>query len=146
MQSKLRKTVFVFLATMCLTVVSIPVSATNVTSDFPENVVVPKYIALDELFASLTISATGNANCTGKALLTSGYTGVLTMVLQQSTNGRDWSEVETWTGSGIGRISLNKSIFVTSGYQYRVLVTVEITTSNGVFVEDSTEYSAIAKY
>ena len=68
-----------------------------------------------------------------------GYDSEITLALQKSTNGRTWSNVASWTGSGSEK--LTKSRFVTSGYDYRCKLTVKVYNSSGNYVTTYTQYS-----
>ena len=92
----------------------------------------------------LTISSNGNASCLGDVSMKAGYDSEITLALQKSTNGRTWSNVASWTGSGSEK--LTKSRFVTSGYDYRCKLTVKVYNSSGNYVTTYTQYSDTISY
>ena len=143
---KIRKTVATALSLLCLVAALSPAYAVGTTEDTPQGVIEPRYTGLSQLWASLSIDSNGTASCLGKAIIRSGYTGDLTVVLQKSTNGEDWTEVETWDLSGTGSLLLSESISVSRGYQYQVVTIVDVFTSGGSFVEDSEIASRVVDF
>ena len=143
---KIRKTVATALSLLCLVAALSPAYAVGIAEDTPQGVIEPRYTGLDQLLTSLSISSGGTASCLGKATLYPGYTGDLTVVLQKSTNGEDWTEVETWDLSGTGSLFLSESISVSRGYQYQVVTSVDVFTSGGSFVEDSEVASSVVDF
>ena len=146
MKTKIRKATSVLLSLVCLTAALSPASAVNVAEDTPQEVIEPRYTGLVQLLTSLDISPSGTASCMGKATIRSGYTGDLTVILQRSTDGRNWNNVATWTASGSGSVVISRSITVVSGYQYQVVSSIDISTNSGSFVEDSEIASRVVEY
>jgi hypothetical protein len=97
------------------------------------------------LSASVVINSDGKALCSSSAIVSSGYTGTLTMNLQRSTDEKTWTTIHTWTASGSGALTLDKYRYVTSGYSYRVKATFS-TYSGGSLVGTATANSPVQTY
>ena len=104
----------------------------------------PREIGIAKMDCRLEISSNGNASCLGDVSMKAGYDSEITLALQKSTNGRNWSNVASWTGSGSD--TLTKSRFVTSGYDYRCKLTVKVYNSAGKYVTTYTQYSDTISY
>lgn len=74
------------------------------------------------------------------------YTADLIMELQHSSNGRDWDTVKSWDTSADGLVSLEKNLYVSPGYSYRIYATADVYTSSGTFVESAPTMSLIVDY
>ena len=147
MKKSICKTVsLVLLVVMCVSVASLPASAKGMSQSLISSDITPKYTGLANIVSLLTISPSGVADCRGEVSIRPNYTGDLTMVLERSTNGSSWSRVKTWNTSGSGKVSLSETYQVTSGYQYRISLTVDVYDKNGVFIEDCEKLSVIACY
>jgi hypothetical protein len=105
-----------------------------------QRVIAPMFTYISEIGAALKISS-GTAICTGTLLITKNYSSVMTMTLQRSSNGTTWTSVTTpWTQSysSSGDFAFEKRYSpITSGYTYRVQVTVNV----GGGLETVTTYS-----
>ncbi|BDF68692.1 hypothetical protein CE91St43_26640 [Oscillospiraceae bacterium] len=106
----------------------------------------PRYTGLYSLTVSLDIAAGGASTSYGYALLRSGYTADMTLTLQRSSNGYSWSSVKEWTSSGSGTISLDKTYYITSGYDYRAKCSLVVYDSSNSIVDNVTKYSATVSY
>ena len=104
----------------------------------------PREIGIAKMNCQLDISSGGNASCFGDVSMSAGYDSEIILALQKSTNGRNWSNVASWTGSGSD--TLTKSSFVTSGYDYRCKLTVKVYNSAGKYVTTYTQYSDTISY
>ena len=112
-----------------------------------ENPIQPYYIRILHLNPSLTISSAGYADCHGQVDLDqTSDSATLTMELQRSNNGSDWETIKDWTASGKVTVVLDKGRYVTSGYTYRIHLTVQVYTSSGRLVESVTDNSFTVKY
>lgn len=106
-----------------------------------------RYNQIDYFTIEFTISPTGSASCyslVGTKL--SSYNIALNMQLQRSSNGRTWSTVHEWSTSGTQTSHLDKTYYVSSGYDYRIHVTTTVTNSSGRVVETATRDSSIVSY
>ena len=101
-------------------------------------------IGIVKMDCRLDISPSGNADCFGRVSMASGYDSEVTLALQRRTSGRPWSDVTSWTDSGTS--TLSESRYVTSGYDYRCELTVDVYSSSGKHVATYTEYSDIVPY
>lgn len=104
----------------------------------------PRKTGVRQLDCVLDISSIGNAQCVCRVSMADGYDSDFTLTLQRSTNGRTWSKVINWTGSGSG--TLAETRFVTSGFDYRCELTVKVYNSSGKQVATYTEYSDTITY
>ena len=103
----------------------------------------PYYDATARITASLSISTSGLASCSGAITLSdSSCSASLTMKLQQYTSS-GWSTIETWSTSNSTRLS--KTRYVTSGYYYRVVTSANVYNSSGKYVE-SPSATSTSKY
>lgn len=107
----------------------------------------PRFDHLSRISASLTFSSLGRANCGGSFTTYDEYDSSMTMVLQR-LEGTRWVDVKDWSESfsGSGVKVLDKGYYVSSGYSYRVSVTVNILDSNGNSIETVTCDSPIKEY
>jgi hypothetical protein len=105
-----------------------------------QSVITPMFTYISAMGAALKISS-GTAICTGTLTINKNYSSVMTMTLQRSSNGTTWTSVTTpWTQSypSSGDFTLEKRYSpLTSGYTYRVKVTVNV----GGGLETATTYS-----
>lgn len=122
-----------------MTTLSMSVAAEGVS-------VQPRLTAVVDMQAGLSMTSGGRADCTGRVEFENGYSGNLTVKLQRSTNQVIWTDVKTWTASGSDTVGLDKSYYVSSGYYYRVEVTVDAYNAAGVFIETVSAYSSKIKY
>ena len=128
-----------------LLMLSLFVPAAHATND-ERMVIQPKYAGISRLSAVFSISAAGKSSCGSEVKLSnSTYSVELTMELQQK-NGNSWETIKTWTTSGSGTVSLDKSWYVTSGSTYRIHTTAAVYNSAGRLVEAPTVDSASQKY
>ena len=104
----------------------------------------PCEIGIATLNCRLDISSSGKARCLGEVTVKAGYDAEVTLALQRRTSGRPWSDVTSWTDSGTS--TLSESRYVTSGYDYRCELTVDVYSSSGKHVAPYTEYSDIVPY
>ena len=122
---------------------TLPAQAVEILPNEPV-MVQPREIGIAKMDCRLEISSNGNASCLGDVSMKAGYDSEITLALQKSTNGRTWSNVASWTGSGSD--TLTKSRFVTSGYDYRCKLTVKVYNSSGNYVTTYTQYSDTISY
>lgn len=95
-----------------------------------ERVDATRYTGISSCFASLTISNWGKCSCCSFADCNSGYSASLTMELKRGS-----TTIKTWTTSGSGMVTLDKTYYVVSGYTYQVVATIEVKDSHGVVVD-----------
>lgn len=115
--------------------------------DMNENEIQPRYTILRNFVADLDIGSSGLASVYSSVDAQNDvYTLSLEMELQRSTNGRTWSGVKSWSASQTGHISLDKTIYVSSGYSYRIHATATISNSSGRVVETATTDSSTIRY
>lgn len=108
------------------------------------SIVQPRYTGIRDITCKLSISSDGNASCLGRVKLDIGYDSEFTLALQRRTSGRPWSDVTSWTDSGTS--TLSESRYVTSGYDYRCELTVDVYSSSGKHVATYTKHSDIVPY
>lgn len=112
----------------------------------PQGGITPMWTNIDALGAGLTFGALGKANCSASLELSNtSDTGTLYMYLQRIVNGK-WEDVYSWSTSGSIYVSLEKTFYVTSGYNYRVHVVGYVYSSSGQFKEVGSQESLTVYY
>lgn len=89
-----------------------------------------RYTGAFDCFAGLAISSWGKASCSSFVDCKTGYSASLTMELKRGS-----TTIKTWTTSGSGMVTLDKTYYVVSGYTYQVVATIEVKDSHGVVVD-----------
>lgn len=103
--------------------------------------VTPRYVNIMYFNASCGINSSGKASCYSFVeTANTSYKIYLNIELQRYKDGY-WSSIKSWTGSGTGEVTMDKSWYVTSGYYYRTAATATVYTSGGSYVEMVTIYS-----
>lgn len=112
-----------------------------------DNVAVqPRYFRIGTYSVKLDINSSGKSTCYCKVKSNTSTDSVeLTMELQR-LKGEDWSTIKTWTGSGTWFATLDKTWYVTSGYEYQLKITAEVYDSTGSLRETQVEYSCSVDY
>lgn len=101
----------------------------------------PRYTGISSLSASLTISTAGKAECSGKAIVRSGYTADVKVELKQ-----DGTTIKTWTNSGSGTVSAGGTYYVESGHNYIVTTTATVYDSSSHIIETPSKDSVGKSY
>ena len=104
----------------------------------------PYYVGFADMTAHLSISGSGKATCTSVCAARNGYTVDLTIELEQKS-GNTWETIRTWSEEGT-KISFEKSIYVVSGYDYRLKASADVHNSNGTLIESPVAYSNEVSY
>ena len=104
-----------------------------------------RYTAIQRISAILTIDRWGKAGCVATVILDDGYTADETMELQQDYVNR-WLTIKSWSDSGGPIVEMLETYYVESGYDYQVVVTVDVYDSNGRFVESDSAVSETLSY
>lgn len=99
----------------------------------------------DLLSSTISVKSLGRAVCTSTALIDSSYQNQLVMTLQKSNNGKDWTNIKSWNGvnpelTGDVSICLENSYYLTKGYTYRLITTINVYNGNRL-LESSGMYS-----
>ena len=103
-----------------------------------------QYIGTDSFTASLAISSSGLASCSGTITLAySSYSADMSLELQRSSGGA-WHPVKSWSASNV--TSMHKSYYVTHGYYYRVVASATVYDAYGYYVESLTATSPTVYY
>ena len=110
------------------------------------SIIAPYYEGLYHTYSSLTISDIGLTECVGKASLKGGYSGEITVTLQQSSDRVTWTGIKDWTDSGLYALSVSENYFVATGYYYRLKITVKVYDGSSNLVETVPAYSSIKYY
>ena len=131
---------------LCLLVLVSPLIPTASAAMYDEGIQL-HYSRILGIDVGLDISSSGRADCYGQVALDSiSDTADLTMELQRSNGGNSWRTIKTWSTSGSDTVTLDKDWYVTSGYTYRVHVTVNVYTSSGNLAETESENSLTVNY
>jgi hypothetical protein len=149
----MRKILRIALVILLAFVIAVPVGAVdNVGAEqsvaAPDGVVRPMYIAIGVLTAGLTINGWGLATCSGTVCPNNNtYTSYLTVGLLRSNGDGTWTQVTSWSGSGVGisGVTLAGQYYVTHG-TYRVCSAAFIYSSGGVYLDSALCYSATVVY
>lgn len=110
----------------------------------PCGAVEPRYMGVSVLTTDFSISGNGKATCESVCTARNGYTVELTIELEQKT-GNTWETICTWSEEGT-KISFEKSIYVVSGYDYRLKVSADVRNGNGTIIESPVAYSNEVPY
>ena len=97
--------------------------------------VVPYYTVISSLDGTLEISRSGRASCRASVDVSS-----------LSYLCKDGTVIKSWTASGKGSVSLDKSWYVTSGSDYQVVASATVYNSTGNYVDSGTAYSDVVSY
>lgn len=100
-----------------------------------------RYVGVLQLTSSLSISYSGAAECSGKAILYDEYMANVKVELRQ-----DGTTIKTWTNSGSGTVRAGGTYYVTSGHTYVVTTTVTVYDNNGNTVASPTKDSVSKSY
>lgn len=100
-----------------------------------------RYTGVSRITSTLTISSSGAAECTGKAMLYSGYTADVKVELKQ-----DGTTIKTWTSSGSGTVRAGGTYYVESGHNYIVTTTATVYDSNNKVIEKPFKDSVSKSY
>ena len=125
-----------FALTMCIVIAA---SVTVVGAE--ETRGTPRFVGINMIVANLTINEYGRASCGCSVLVDTGYSVDVTMTLE-----RDGVAIKSWTGSGSSRVDMSNPYYVTSGYDYQVIVTVRVKTAEGSYLCSYTEHSPVKSY
>lgn len=110
----------------------------------------PYYLRIRSLAIDFDIGSSGKSTCycsVDSSVTTD--TVDLTMDLQRyvKENGKEyWDTLKTWTSSGTYVASLNKTWYVSSGYEYRLRITAKVYNSSGTLQEMQVDYSDSVYY
>lgn len=100
------------------------------------NTVLPQYIGITRINATLSIDKTDKATCESDvALKNPTYRSDVTMTLYRSSDGSKWTSIKSWSGSGKGRVTLSENYYVLSGYYYKVEVTAKVYNAASTLLE-----------
>lgn len=140
-------------APLCLSLALASPQALAADLSTPETTVLtlsPRYEHLSLIAASLTISNLGRAACGGTCYIYDMYEDCdsrMTMLLQRYES-TGWEDVKDWSQdfTGSGNKMMDKGYYVSSGYRYRMTVTVEILDSDGNVIESVSCDSPIKEY
>lgn len=118
------------------------ISANAVGIPDAEPGIIPYYTAISSLESALEINRSGKSTCTASVDVSSlSYSVTLTCSLS-----KDGTVIKSWTASGKGTVTLNKSWYVTSGSSYQVIASATVYDSAGNYVDSGTAYSSVVSY
>ena len=136
----MEKACVVFLVAFVILSCSSPLHAAHPT-EF-QGSVAPQFTHISSVVARLSISAWGEASCTGSVTLYSNlHTATLVMELQRFS-GSTWTTVQSWTSSGPGfpGVYMNRAHWVVRG-TYRLRCIARAFSGSGVLLEEVTVLS-----
>ena len=106
----------------------------------------PRFMFASSFVATLDISATGLSDVyAAVSVPNSRYTIKLSATLQQKNDG-DWKDVKTWETEGVMSASINKPWYVASGFDYRIMTSIDVYDANNSYIGTDTTYSAIVHH
>lgn len=123
--------------TYCKSVVCILASVLMLLSISPiasATDIMPIYERVSSANCTFSISSTGKAEAYFSVTAQVADSVHGTMEIKKLVDG-EWVTVTSWTGSNTQRLSNTYTRYVMSGYFYKLFVTVDIYTSNGVYCE-----------
>ncbi|MEA5038772.1 MAG: hypothetical protein VB086_02925 [Clostridiaceae bacterium] len=137
------------LLTLCVlmtaTLPTYAISANSLSAELSSAQITPMFTYIALLGVGLNINSNGLAACGGTAIIYNTlYTCSMTMKLQRYTSS--WTTIQTWTFSGDDTLDVTEYYYVTSGYDYRVVITVKVYNQNGTLLETQTATSATRSY
>lgn len=143
----MKKRISLFLVFMLMLNICIPsVAALDFDEGNPEPIV-EEYININDFSCGLSILSGGNARCSGYARSRAVSDSVhLTISLMRQNSNGSWSTVVTWSSTHIGDNALTKYHYVTSGHNYKVVASVAIYSSSGVYIESAVKTSHVVYY
>lgn len=104
----------------------------------------PRYAYISTIYIDFAISANGLAEYTAKITTIDYHQTKMECKLQRYSNG-DWTTVYSWSGTGVGRTTLNRQYMVYSG-EYRIVVTGTIYDDNNRVIEIASKASNCYSY
>lgn len=140
----MKKILSVMLTFVMIFAFSATAFATDVEQEVTDPIDINEYQGIGTLSNSVNISG-GIAKCHYLVNMQGGYKADVTTILQKSSGGA-WSEVTSWSHSGIYSIDETKNRAVTRGYSYRVKTYVNTYDSNDNFVEGEMKISNTVHY
>lgn len=138
MKKRISKLLSTILVLSCITTAFSSATATSIVQ--------PRYTGIASISAALRIPSGGASVPYGSVYVRDGYSADMTLELQRSSNGYSWSTIKDWTTSGTGVLTLEKTYYVTPGYDYRAKCSVKVYNSSGALVDNTYEYSATVSY
>lgn len=134
MKTKQRTRILIAVLVLSLTVGMMPAAAAQ-TND--ESEIQPCYIDLFQIAASIDISSSGKATCTGFADVYPSNDEIrMTLYLQRLENGK-WVTLKYWSATGHVSLGMEAYRYVVPGYYYHTLTMVAIYDSAGKYVESA---------
>ena len=119
----------------------IVIAATVTIVGAEETEIMPRFVGINMQAAGLTINEYGRATCSCSVIVKTGYSVDVTMTLEQ-----DGVAIKSWTGSSTSRVDLSNPYYVSSGYDYQVIVTTRVSTSQGSYLCSYTTESPVKSY
>ena len=107
-----------------------------------------RYSAIEDFYVNLSVQSDKMVCKASLRPSSSSSTAGLTATLKRSINGQTWTNVASWSASGsnTSRASINKTVSVSRGYQYKLFVTGKIYSASGALLETAYKNSSIVAY
>jgi len=102
---------------------------------FAAQTVQPRYTHIISLSYNISLSSSAESVICHAACQTRNSMEIQIECKLQRYNNSKWNNVKTWTASGNGHASINKTWAVPGGYDYRIYVTYKVYDSTGTCVE-----------
>ena len=124
------------LALMIIVTVSVLPAHAATNTEFLENSTIARYTNISRFRNELTIDSFGKATVTSELLARNCDEVSINACLQQYSGGQ-WTTIKSWSTYQYGTtVNLNESLYVASGYQYR-LVSYGYVYSGGELLENT---------
>ena len=135
----MKRAISVLITVLMVFLLAVPAFAADSTTSSTQSVMSPQFTNIWSMSASVTIDASGLADCSGSVTPSSNaYTTTLTISLQLKS-GSTWSTIKSWSGAAAGQPGtvLEGFYYVGKG-TYRVSSTANVYTSIGGLLETAT--------
>lgn len=113
-------------------------------TEFGNETISPYFIAIEAAYNDLAV-VNGIVRLIGNTAVSSGYTAGVTVELQKSTDGKNWSKATQWTDTRKKEAEISETYTAISGYYYRIKSTHKAYDSNGKLLESQVKYSNVVK-
>lgn len=118
---------------------------TSAAIDQGSGIVSPNYIAMERAIVSLIRDTDKSVICKGATYVSNDYIAGISVELQMSKDGENWTYVKKWTKKGGTKSVIDEPYSVSSGYYYRLKSIHSSYDKNGNLLDSQTKYSNIVK-
>ena len=108
-----------------------------------------RYIGVEDISIGLSINTDNKASCCARVNSSaSNYAPFVSATLKRSSDGKIWTSVASWSASGtfLTGASIDETVAVSRGFQYKLFVTDKIYNSSGALIETVYKNSRIVSH